>query len=76
MAFSFPKAQLEGAYDYSFSGPKTAVLRAVQQVCGKDHDFPSFQLAELLSESQQADVAASFQRVAVQTVVDKTVKAF
>ena len=76
MAFQFPKAQLEGAYDYSFSGPKTAVLRAVQKLCDKDHDFPSFKLVELLSESQQADVAASFQRVAVETVVDKTVKAF
>ena len=45
-------------------------------MCGKDHDFPSFKLAELLNESQIADVAASFQRTAVETVVDKTVKAF
>ena len=75
-AFKFPKAKLEAPYDSSFSGPKTAVLRAVQQLCGKDHDFPSFKLAELLSESQIADVAASFQRTAVETVVDKTVKAF
>ncbi len=63
-------------YDYSFSGPKTAVLRTIQKLCGKNHDFPSFKLAELLSESQKADIAASFQRVAVETVVDKTVQAY
>lgn len=75
-AFQFPKAKLDAKYDYSFSGPKTAVLRAVQKLCGKSHDFPSFKLAELMSEAQKADVAASFQRTAVETVVDKTVLAF
>ncbi len=75
-AFTFPKAKLAAKYDYSFSGPKTAVLRAVQKLCGKEHDFPSFKLAELLTEAQKADVAASFQRIAVETVVDKTVLAF
>lgn len=75
-AFTFPKARLEAKYDYSFSGPKTAVLRTVQKLCGKEHDFPSFKLAELLSEAQKADVAASFQRIAVETVVDKAVLAF
>ncbi|MCX6727413.1 MAG: tRNA (adenosine(37)-N6)-threonylcarbamoyltransferase complex transferase subunit TsaD [Candidatus Saccharibacteria bacterium] len=75
-AFEFPKAKLKDPYNYSFSGPKTAVLRTVQQLCGKSHDFPSFKLAELLSEAQKADVAASFQRVAIETVVDKTVRAF
>jgi len=75
-SFQFPKAQLDGEYDYSFSGPKTAVLRAVQRLCDKSYDFPSFKLAELLNDSQKADVAASFQRVAVETIVDKTVKAF
>ena len=75
-AFNFPKAKLSAKYDYSFSGPKTAVLRAVQKLCGKEHDFPSFKLAELLSEAQKADVAASFQRIAVETVVDKVVLAF
>ncbi len=75
-AYKFPKAKLSNKYDYSFSGPKTAVLRAVQKLCGKEHDFPSFKLAELMSEAQKADVAASFQRIAVETVVDKTVLAF
>lgn len=75
-AFSFPKAKMPGKYDYSFSGPKTAVLRAAQQQIGESHDFPSFKLAERLSASQKADIAASFQRTAVETVVDKTVQAF
>lgn len=74
--YRFPKAKMSGKYDFSFSGVKTAVLRAVQAECGKTHDFPSFKLAELLSERQKADFAASFQRVAVETVVDKTVQAF
>ena len=63
-------------YDFSFSGPKTAVLRTVQKMCGKDHSFPSFKLAELLNDTQKADVAASFQRIAIETVVDKTVLAY
>lgn len=75
-AFTFPKARLESAYDFSFSGLKTAVLRRVQALCGKSHDFPSTQLAALLTPSQRNDVAASFQRVAVETLVDKTVRAF
>jgi N6-L-threonylcarbamoyladenine synthase len=75
-AFEFPKAKLAAKYDYSFSGPKTAVLRAVQKLCGKEHDFPSYKLAELMTDAQKADVAASFQRIAVETVVDKAVLAF
>jgi N6-L-threonylcarbamoyladenine synthase len=74
--FDFPKAKVSGKYDYSFSGPKTAVLRAAQQLCGKSHDFPSFELSGLLNEAQKADIAASFQRIAVETVVDKTVLAY
>lgn len=75
-AYNFPKARLENKYDFSFSGPKTAVLRTIQEACGKDHLFPSYKLSELLSEAQKADFAASFQRIAVETVVDKTVLAY
>lgn len=75
-AFNFPKAKVPGKYDYSFSGPKTAVLRAAQAAIGKNHSFPSHKLSERLSEAQKADIAASFQRIAVETVVDKTVQAF
>jgi len=76
LAYKLPKAKLSGAYDFSFSGLKTAVLRAVQREVGVDFTFPSHKLAELLSKQQQLDFAASFQRIAVETLVDKTAKAF
>ncbi len=75
-AFNFPKAKVEGKYDFSFSGPKTAVLRAAQEQIGEGFEFPSHKLSERLSETQKADIAASFQRIAVETVVDKTVTAY
>lgn len=74
--YTFPKAKLTGKYDFSFSGLKTAVLRRVQSICNKPHDFPSTQLAALLTTSQRNDIAASFQHVAIETLVDKTVQAF
>lgn len=75
-AYQFPKAKMPKPYDFSFSGLKTAVLRTVQAECGKKYDFPSFELSGLLSATQQADFAASFQRIAVETVVDKTLTAY
>lgn len=74
--YELPTARLANPYDFSFSGLKTAVLRAVQREVGVDHRFPSFQLAERLSSTQKADFAASFQRIANQTLVDKTVRAY
>ncbi len=75
-AFELPKAKMPGKYDFSFSGPKTAVLRQAQALCGEDFTFPSKDLPDALSEAQKADIAAVFQRVAIETVVDKTVAAF
>ncbi len=75
-AYQFPKARMANPYDFSFSGLKTAVLRTVQAAVGKDFTFPSHQLAPLLSEQQRSDFAASFQRVANETLVDKTVAAY
>lgn len=75
-AYKFPKAKMQSAYDFSFSGLKTAVLRAVQREVGVDITFPSYELAGRLSASQQADFAASFQRVAVETLVDTAKRAF
>jgi N6-L-threonylcarbamoyladenine synthase len=75
-AFVFPKAKMPGKYDFSFSGLKTAVLRAAQGAGGKSYDFPSAGLPELLSEAQKADIAASFQQLAIETVVDKAVQAY
>lgn len=75
-AFVFPKAKLDKKYEFSFSGLKTAVLRVAQAACGKTYEFPSTKLSELLSEAQKADIAASFQRIAIETVADKTFLAF
>jgi len=75
-AYPLPKAKMSGKYDFSFSGLKTAVLRAVQKEVDVDTTFPSFKLAERLNEAQQASFAASFQRVAIETLVDTTQRAF
>jgi N6-L-threonylcarbamoyladenine synthase len=69
-AFHLPKAKMN-KYDFSFSGLKTAVLRLAQAQIGQSYDFPSTKLPERLSEAQKADTAASFQRVAIETIVDK-----
>lgn len=74
--YKFPKAKLAKKYDFSFSGVKTAVLRAAQAEIGEDHTFPSSDLPERLSEAQKANIAASFERIAIETVVDKTVLAY
>jgi N6-L-threonylcarbamoyladenine synthase len=70
LAFPLPKAKMD-KYDFSFSGPKTAVLRLAQAQIGEGYDFPSWKLPERLSVAQKADIAASFQRVAIETVVNK-----
>lgn len=74
--YKLPKARMQNPYDYSFSGLKTAVLRAVQAECGKPFDFPSHELAGLLTASQRNDFAASFQHVAIETLVGKAKDAF
>ena len=76
LAFHLPKARMSNRFDFSFSGLKTAVLRATQELVGVDHTFPSFKLAERLNATQQANIAASFQYTAIETVVDKTFDAF
>ena len=75
-AYQLPKSKLKGDYDFSFSGLKTAVLRAVQREVGVDTTFPSFELAAHLDDVQRADFAASFQHTAIETLVDKAEKAF
>ncbi len=51
--------ELKGDLDFSFSGLKTAVMRHV-----RGHDGP-------LSEQETADVAASFQRVVVASLIER-----
>ena len=74
--YAFPKAKLSNPYDFSFSGLKTAVLRAVQREVGKDFTFPSHELPGLVTDVQRHDFAASFQNIAIQTLVERTVRAF
>lgn len=64
------------SYNFSFSGLKTALLRSVQKECGVPHQFPSFELAGRLSETQKADFAASFQHTAINYLVSKTHQAY
>jgi N6-L-threonylcarbamoyladenine synthase len=74
--YRLPKARMKNPYDFSFSGVKTAVLRAVQHEVGVDYTFPSYELAVRLNDTQRVDFAASFQRVANETLVDAAEKAF
>ncbi len=62
-AFNFPRAWLEGSWDFSFSGLKTAVLREVRRFeeSGKPLPIP--------------DLAASFQSAVVDVLVGKTLMA-
>ena len=75
LSFDLPKANMKNNYDFSYSGLKTAVLRTAQKLVGVDHNFPSYKLAERLSMAQKANISASFQHIAVETVVDKTIQA-
>jgi N6-L-threonylcarbamoyladenine synthase len=70
-AFRFPRAWLEGTWDFSFSGLKTAVLREVRALqpkvqAGVEPPAPGLPVA---------DLAASFQAAVVEVLVEKTVAA-
>jgi N6-L-threonylcarbamoyladenine synthase len=75
-AFPFPKAKIANSRDFSFSGLKTAVLRHLQELIQADYAFPSFELASHLTTEQINDAAASFQRVAAETLVDQTLEVY
>lgn len=62
-AFNFPRARLEGTWNFSFSGLKTAVLRTVRDLESRGTPLPV------------ADLAASFQNAVVDTLVHKTLHA-
>ncbi len=74
-AFALPTAKMD-KYDFSFSGLKTAVLRLAQTQIGETYAFPSTKLSGRLSAAQKADIAASFQYVAIKTIVDKAKLAY
>lgn len=75
LSYLLPKAKMN-KYDFSFSGLKTAVLRLAQAQVGEDYNFPSIKLPERLSDAQKHNIAASFQLVAIETVVAKAKTAF
>lgn len=62
-AFNFPRARLEGTWNFSFSGVKTAVLRTVRDLESRGTPLPV------------ADLAASFQAAVVDILVHKTLHA-
>jgi N6-L-threonylcarbamoyladenine synthase len=81
-AFPFPRARLDGKYDFSFSGLKTAVLRAVQQY-EPNLQRPADKLPgagdasseRTIPEHILANLAASFQAAVVDVLVEKTSRA-
>ena len=68
--YRLPIPKVEGL-DFSFSGLKTAVLRAVQKDCGLAITTPSYDLKEHLNDRQRADFAASFQKVVAEILLTK-----
>ncbi|MDL2327673.1 tRNA (adenosine(37)-N6)-threonylcarbamoyltransferase complex transferase subunit TsaD [Ruminococcaceae bacterium OttesenSCG-928-A11] len=74
--YHLPKPKMFNPLDFSFSGLKTALLRAVQADCGKDYTFPSNELKKLLNNSQKNDFAASFQKTACEVLTDKLLLAY
>ncbi|HRV76268.1 MAG: tRNA (adenosine(37)-N6)-threonylcarbamoyltransferase complex transferase subunit TsaD [Candidatus Nomurabacteria bacterium] len=71
-----PTPKVSGKYDFSFSGLKTAVLRRSQELIEEDFRFPSWQIAERLTEEQINNIAASFQKKAVEILVNTTKRAY
>jgi N6-L-threonylcarbamoyladenine synthase len=61
--FNFPRAWLEGTWNFSFSGVKTAVLREVKDHQTKGRSMPV------------SDMAASFQAAVVDVLFNKTMDA-
>jgi N6-L-threonylcarbamoyladenine synthase len=63
--------------DFSFSGLKTAVLRLVRERAGASADslLPIDALPRALTRQEIADIAASFQRVVVTVLLDRTFEA-
>ena len=68
--YKLPHPKVEGL-DFSFSGLKTAVLRAVQKEVGLPISHPSHDLKNHLEPQQVADFAASFQKTAVEILCEK-----
>lgn len=68
--YKLPHPKVENL-DFSFSGLKTAVLRAVQKELNLPISHPSHDLKNHLNKQQIADFAASFQKTAVDILCEK-----
>lgn len=67
--------ELKGDLDFSFSGLKTSVLRYVSHAQGARLSFagaPATENRAVLSDREIADLCASFQRVVVTALVERT----
>lgn len=62
-AYKFPRAKMEGTWNFSFSGLKTAVLREVRSLESSGHALPV------------ENLAASFQEAVVDVLFTKTINA-
>ncbi|NUN08026.1 MAG: tRNA (adenosine(37)-N6)-threonylcarbamoyltransferase complex transferase subunit TsaD [Ignavibacteriaceae bacterium] len=65
-AYKLPISETAGRYDFSYSGLKTAVLRLINKIKPTDGE---------LDDQTKFDIAASFQRAAVEALLRKTKKA-
>lgn len=78
-AYRFPRAKRDDSYDFSFSGLKTAVMRAVMvQPLGKSRRHRqrgAEKRAQLRLDVRIPDVAASFQQAVTDALVEKTARA-
>jgi N6-L-threonylcarbamoyladenine synthase len=80
-AFAFARVLQDDSFNFSFSGLKTAVMRAVQTPLeltanGKRlRGQEAMDSTHLRADVQIADVAASFQAAAVEHLVEKTARA-
>ena len=63
---SFPIAELKGQFDFSYSGLKTAVLRFIQK---------KYKNGDKIPEQVKKDIAASFQKAAVNALLQNCKKA-
>lgn len=68
--YKLPHPHVDGL-DFSFSGLKTAVLRAVQKELGLPISHPSHDLKNHLTDEMRADFAASFQKTAIDILNEK-----
>jgi len=77
-AFNFTRAMQDESFNFSFSGLKTAVMRAVQAppADGKrTRGVESMDADSARPDVNVNDAAASFQQAAVDQLVDKTIRA-